>query len=98
MNRPSHTTSTKCQYQATAGSQRVVGDGDRESAGEQDRGVERGYAEGGDGAEGGVGVAADVSRAVGRPDALELRPQDEVGEHLDALAAEPRHRQHARVE
>src|SRR5205085_12446111 len=71
---------------------------DRESAGEQDRGVERGYADRGNGAEGRVGPAADVPRAVGRPDGLELRPENEVAEHLDTLAPEPRHRQHARIE
>src|SRR5205814_2245815 len=52
----------------------------------------------GNGAEGRVGPTADVPRAVGGPDGLELRPEDEVAEHLDTLAAEPRHRQHARIE
>ncbi len=83
---------------ALSGAQRMVRDRDRKPARQQDRGVQQRNANRGDDAEAAVLVPADVGRAVGRPGPLEVRPEDVVGEYLDALPAQPRHREHARVE
>ena len=83
---------------AVSGDQRVVRDGDRDAAGQQDRGIHRRQAEGRNGFEGAVGARAQGRRTVGRPDAGVVIPQQELGEDLHAVARQPGHREVARIE
>ena len=74
--------------------QRVMRDRDGDAGDQQDRGIDRGQAEGWDRLE----LTAHVTGPVGRPRCLVALPRKCVGEELRALATQPRHRELARIE
>lgn len=82
------------QLAAVARLQRVMGDGQGHAGGEQDQRVDQRQAPGRDGLEG----ATDRRRAVGRPTGGIALPEQFVGHHPAAFAAEPRQAQVAGVE
>ena len=93
-----HGQAQEQQYPAAVpGAQRMVGDRHGDAGSQQDEGVQQGKPPGRHGLE----RTADLRRAVaavGAPGRGVVAPQELVGQHAVALAAQPRHREHADVE
>ena len=86
------------QAQPVSGKQRVVRDRDSDAAGEQDGRIHGGQTDRRNSLKSTIGARPECPWAVARPRSVEIIPQQQPGEALHALAAQPRNGQIACIE